>query len=531
MQKKDLAKLTKKELLRIVSENGWTMIDVALKKELLIQAIANLSTENSEQNDGEDSIEEEERDTKLKDLTRPELVKLAKSLNLKTTGKKGELLERILAAQQLLVAHAPVNLVPESAETKTGEPHQVTQAKMDAQMKAANYVGAVGTEPPQEIPQENSFFCCIDRTVFREMSVPGLAVLKSGLVVILDKTSELEHPLRLPIQQKNGSLPDGMTDNIVCRSCVDRNKASNASRATSGRFNAMTPIEPLNQFHAHSLSDSFSFSFHTPLTSTPLEQSPAKPDSSSASPPNVPPQKEILSEIVPSNDDNNEFLDELSIISATADEVLAVLNESEPPPTSTCILSNIPTSSSPSSVPISTINKRLSMAPSPQKATSNNTHRKSIKQPLSIALAQRRMSAKIMNSKTSQLAREKKVAEIRGIQQSMALDQFEEEHDPNTSRNSLAVGDVSFSSTVSGKSNSTGSLKLPAPPKERKARGEVLWKQPSRPASVLETAYIPKEDKQIAQAVDSILESTERGSMEEWNMIAGRGSSGIRRSP
>ncbi|ORY53059.1 hypothetical protein BCR33DRAFT_185423 [Rhizoclosmatium globosum] len=220
------------------------------------------------------------------------------------------------------------------------------------------------------------------------------------------------------------------------------------------------------------------------------------------------------------------------MISETANDVLAALDmcDEEPefkgtPSSVTSDVGNtsfatskefVSLSASPSAIPISS---KITALPSPRAAIPSS-HRKPVKQSLHIELAQRRMSQKLHSSQASQAARDKKLAETRRLatHATETLDPPVDDISP----------DNSFSSTTT--SGSGRSLKLPAPAKERKARGEVLWKPPTRPASVLDTSsYVPKEDESIAKAVEDILGQTERGSEEEWKMITGMGQMGSKK--
>jgi hypothetical protein len=71
---------------------------------------------------------------------------------------------------------------------------------------------------------ESKIFCCIDRA-FTDSKNHGIAVLRTANVFICDGETGKEHPLRIPIARSNSDLPDGYTDNLVCKNCVDRNRA------------------------------------------------------------------------------------------------------------------------------------------------------------------------------------------------------------------------------------------------------------------------------------------------------------------
>ncbi|KAJ3394185.1 hypothetical protein HDU84_009505 [Entophlyctis sp. JEL0112] len=80
-------------------------------------------------------------------------------------------------------------------------------------------------------------------------------------------------------------------------------------------------------------------------------------------------------------------------------------------------------------------------------------------------------------------------------------------------------------------------IKLPMDAIARKERGEVLWTVPH--ASPVNKAagssgdyasYIPKEDERTAQAIEQVLGVVPAGSTAEWELIAGRGRSKLRRS-
>ncbi|KAI8850504.1 hypothetical protein BC829DRAFT_150090 [Chytridium lagenaria] len=72
-------------------------------------------------------------------------------------------------------------------------------------------------------------FCCVDRKVVGDPIVGGTgrAVLRKAEVFILDRRTEKEHALRVPLEK--GSVEEGegegMEDNVVCEACVDRNRS------------------------------------------------------------------------------------------------------------------------------------------------------------------------------------------------------------------------------------------------------------------------------------------------------------------
>ncbi|KAI9332548.1 hypothetical protein BDR26DRAFT_921728 [Obelidium mucronatum] len=573
---RELLRLTKKDLAKKAALLGLNIeANGTMKKDTLVAAILSAQKYSQiQENESQNGANEERgggEDCDLDSLSRLDLVKLAKSLNLKQSGKKSELIERILAAQL------------------KQEEHDISEA--DKIVPEA--------VPPLPTLWQSKFFCCIGRTEFSnddddDVSAPGFAVLKSGIVLVVDNKTKQEIRLNIPIRDEKICLPEGFTDNIVCRLCITKNTAAVATAAAAVPATATsslkeTPNESLTKdmlsslAHPNPSGDSFSFSFHTPLTSTPLNNSPrpattSRPLSASTVPTRT--TTTTANEII-DDDAKNDFLNELSMISTTADEVLAALDGTEnnkvDVPTrnydnttttattsTTSSLAPISCSSPSSSSAIPIISKSLREtmpSPIPKKPIhSSNSHhynqqqqqqqhRKSIKQPLSITLAQRRMSAKILNStkQQQQLAREKKVTESRLGVRSCASAATATLDSANTSfSGSSGSCDSSFSaanmSTVTSSSSSSSTncrLKLPAPAKERKARGEVLWKAPPKPLVTGETAgvagavsvYVPKEDAMVANAVDAILQNTERGSMEEWNMIVGGRRAVVQRSP
>ncbi|KAJ3287910.1 hypothetical protein HDU79_005340 [Rhizoclosmatium sp. JEL0117] len=457
--KESLARLTKKDLAQIIKANNWD-IDTALKKDVLIAAIL-AHQAPVEHTDTTEAVMElaEEKAPNLDSLSRPELVKLAKSLGVSATGKKHELVERIMEAQQ------------QNVRRTDGDPPAVLDREA-------------------QVPK--TYFCVIERAEFASegKGYPGIAILKSGLVFLEDSESKKAHPLRLPIHHNNGALPDGYLDNIVCRPCLEKNRAMG--------------IFFINKLCISEVKEIASAS--------------ARPEP-------------LLSKHDEALNDNN-ILDEISMISETANDVLAALDMCDEEPefkgTPSSVTSDVGNTSfatskeflslsaSPSAIPISS---KITALPSPRAAIPSS-HRKPVKQSLHIELAQRRMSQKLHSSQASQAARDKKLAETRRLatHATETLDPPGDDISP----------DNSFSSTTT--SGSGRSLKLPAPAKERKARGEVLWKPPTRPASALDTSsYVPKEDESIAKAVEDILGQTERGSEEEWKMITGMGQMGSKK--
>ncbi|KAJ3209998.1 hypothetical protein HDU82_009007 [Entophlyctis luteolus] len=183
-----------------------------------------------------------------------------------------------------------------------------------------------------------------------------------------------------------------------------------------------------------------------------------------------------------------ETLQDISIISETAEEVLAALDMCD--------------------------------------ELDNDLRRKSVKPPLSVALAQRKMTAKLTGMQAARKhARDAKVSHCRQIADDFSAQ--EESSDASRSDN-----DAENRGAVE-----RDRIKLPMDAIARKERGEVLWTVPH--ASPVNKAagssgdyasYIPKEDERTAQAIEQVLGVVPAGSTAEWELIAGRGRSKLRRS-
>ncbi|KAJ3356723.1 hypothetical protein HDU83_000139 [Entophlyctis luteolus] len=237
-----------------------------------------------------------------------------------------------------------------------------------------------------------------------------------------------------------------------------------------------------------------------------------------------------------------ETLQDISIISETAEEVLAALDMCDE-------LDNgklkLPRTSSASEI---TPNKQIRLQTDKSNNISSNQkamegvsssslskkfspclsdlRRKSVKPPLSVALAQRKMTAKLTGMQAARKhARDAKVSHCRQIADDFSAQ--EESSDASRSDN-----DAENRGAVE-----RDRIKLPMDAIARKERGEVLWTVPH--ASPVNKAagssgdyasYIPKEDERTAQAIEQVLGVVPAGSTAEWELIAGRGRSKLRRS-
>jgi hypothetical protein len=64
----------------------------------------------------------------------------------------------------------------------------------------------------------------------------------------------------------------------------------------------------------------------------------------------------------------------------------------------------------------------------------------------------------------------------------------------------------------------------PASPRDRKARGEVLWVDPATKNEAAHSrrgSYVPNENSKFAEAVERILESAKPGTLLEWELASG----------
>ncbi|KAJ3140120.1 hypothetical protein HK100_010378 [Physocladia obscura] len=686
---KELARFTKKELAVMAGERGLSL-DASVKvhpaKDVFITAILDHDSLNEkiERNISDSPTAEvvnpeaTDDNSDLDGMTRPKLQQIAKLLSLKVSGKKADLIDRIREAQQ--------NDPAAEKAAKKAEETQGSSSKKPASAKLSS--------PPTE------YFCCVDRASFpsENEDPPGLAVLRTGCIFIKDSISGKEHQLRVRVQDDKSALPEGFLDNVVCRACIDRNRAmglfeksrtamtavaeyavhprvsessrpsfpfnftasagenpivnsparnsalpeslenqktaaessqaANISTYNSIRNLAGTPVishKPIRETSSEIVSTPIVAAKQGHINSNEIELKSADSGSNSAGTPVVAQMAKLLekfnkikpnslnnainasvinnkvvedrteedigdpmdSNLPESGDQDSEeehnrsvaFLDEtlqdISIISTTADEVLAeldlyedqekieqdssfennALNQFQSTPKASILASSFASGTSRPSLEIafgssksSTQKPSVSVNYSPKTSASprSNTtpHRKPIKQPLAIALAQRRISSKLSTLQVVQRnARDEKVDKTRRESHSFASAQQDLDDDGNNDIDGFNSGSraASFESEDSSSESfgeSGRKLKLPTPAKERKARGEVLWKQP---ASRLPSAsgrngsnassYVAVEDEKIVKVVESILETTQPGDIEEWNIIAARNKPGLRRSP
>ncbi|KAI8614490.1 hypothetical protein BC830DRAFT_1127209 [Chytriomyces sp. MP71] len=547
MTEKELLRQTKTQLMFLATQRGLIGVTTAMRKDEMVAALvehqtaASLTADNVnthvEADEGVSDLNETETvGEDLNVLSRNDLVKMAKKFSLKATGKKSDLIHRIENSSEYLA----------SCETKHGVKHSIVvhddsaqlESRVDTQKpvvttkprfldtpeKAFNAIDApresLLTQNPPQVT--STLFCCIERDYFHPSydhscpkfkAPPGTAILKSGVVWIRDNQSMKEFRLKLAVNDGNGELPDGYEDNVVCHNCIDRNRAMGLfglNKAPTKLSMAKVAVHP--KLLAENFTRVFGSTSGTVICSDvpsannePLHEARDQLFPAEASPTNTDKTNAFL----------DQTLDEISIIESAADDVLAALemcDEMEKQQSNT---------KKPSASSSAVASPRRTIPASPLRTAP----RSAIKRPLEKALHERRMSQHVKQAALAQHARERKVAEARGV----GAAELEDEDTDTGSANS------SFSSS----SGRAGRLKLPASREERKARGEILWKDPSsRPGSALSTReagvggpkYVPVEDKQIAQAVESILETVERGSEEEWKLISGA-TGGLQRSP
>ncbi|KAJ3230211.1 hypothetical protein HDU81_004665 [Chytriomyces hyalinus] len=566
--RQQLSRLTKKELVALADARGLS-INASLKKEAFVAALVQAETEADSLSDARPEVLS--RAEMLEGLSKVDLVRMAKDKGLKTTGKKSDIISRIIEDEQT----ARLSVWPlESQSTESSSVALAAEAadlvqklNLHSSDKVSHERVSNALEPRQQL------FCSIHRQVFdSDGLMPGRVELRTGIIVICDLITRKEHRLKIAIDEANGGLPSSeFQDNVVCRSCVDRNRAMHLFHFRKHDTNPISTVHP--SLAPQTVENVFKFDFSSKSSNVNAiaEPSPATvANHKSTLPRPNPPEEEQFYSPEPSNNDceNDEFaLDEHSYISTTADNMLALLDEFDALEKKTSAAKPVTVTATATAAAF----KKTLRSTSPLHAKPINKllqspqilRRQSIQKPLLVNLAHRRLSAKVRDQAAlaQQAARTKKVTASRQQIQVSSNDSLCDDDDceseseanfsaSNGSETSGSVGskqrgpltqrmqrrdslgsNTSFSSTGSR----SQSLKLPASREERKARGEVLWKPPVQRQPTVQgdpaIKYVPVEDKKIAQTVEAILETTAPGSEEEWKLITGSGKRGLQRSP
>ncbi|KAJ3399928.1 hypothetical protein HDU80_007445 [Chytriomyces hyalinus] len=575
MSERQLSRLTKKELVALADARGLC-ISASLKKEAFVAALAQAETESLS--------EVTSRAEMLEGMSKVDLVRMAKEKGLKTTGKKSDLVKSIIEDEQT----ARSGVWPlENQPTESSDVALAAEAADLVQKLNLHSSDKVSYEQVSEARQQ--LFCSIHRQVFdSDGLMPGRVALRTGIIVICDLITKKEHQLKIAIDEANGGLPStDFQDNVVCRSCIDRNRAMHLFHFRKHDTNPISTVHP--SLAPKTVENMFKFDFSSTAANVDATPKPStltvSDHKSILSRPNPPEEEQFYSPepSAPSSDcENDEFaLDEHSYISNAADNMLALLDEFDALEKKTTLAKPVPATATASAA---TVKKNLRSTSPPPTSKASPLHpkpvnkllqspqilrRQSIQKPLLVNLAHRRLSAKVRDQAVlaQQAARTKKIAASRqqiqvSLNDSLCDDDEESDDDTNanesetnvsTSNGSETSGSVgskqrlpstqrmqrrdslgsntSFSSTGSR----SQSLKLPASREERKARGEVLWKAPVQRQPTVQgdpaIKYVPVEDKKIAQTVEAILGMTAPGSEEEWKLITGSGKRGLQRSP
>ncbi|KAJ3328519.1 hypothetical protein HDU76_009813 [Blyttiomyces sp. JEL0837] len=143
--------------------------------------------------------DEGESSADLNTLTARQLIEIANKEGVSSKGKKTELIRRINQKRGIVS-------------------EDIDEADSEAE-KAKEWAAPTASAPPS-----TTFFCCIDRTV-KDSEDRGRLVLKGGIVYVLDLVNNREHPLRMPVAEEVGTLPEGLEDNVVCRDCINVNRS------------------------------------------------------------------------------------------------------------------------------------------------------------------------------------------------------------------------------------------------------------------------------------------------------------------
>ncbi|KAI8828594.1 hypothetical protein BJ741DRAFT_625782 [Chytriomyces cf. hyalinus JEL632] len=217
MSERQLSRLTKKELVALADARGLC-ISASLKKEAFVAALAQAETETET-----DSLPEgPPRAEMLEGMSKVDLVRMAKEKGLKTTGKKSDLVNRIIEDEQT----ARSGVWPlESQPTESRDVALAAEAADLVQKLNLHSSDKVSCEQVSEVRQQ--LFCSIHRQAFdSDGLMPGRVELRTGIIVICDLITRKQHRLKIAIDEANGDLPSsGFQDNVVCRSCIDRNRA------------------------------------------------------------------------------------------------------------------------------------------------------------------------------------------------------------------------------------------------------------------------------------------------------------------
>ncbi|XP_062813712.1 developmental pluripotency-associated protein 4 [Anolis carolinensis] len=150
-------------------------------------------------------------------LKRAQLQQLCKKLGIRATGKNSELLERVKAFHKEPLCEI-VNTKEENTK-KDEEKDQKAQAPLPAPPVALNK--EIKFEVFEKKTEVVHGWCVVHGMIlYRPESSWFPLLLRGGMVYVQDGENHV--PFHLPVT--NISVPEGLSDNYICRECVLRNQ-------------------------------------------------------------------------------------------------------------------------------------------------------------------------------------------------------------------------------------------------------------------------------------------------------------------